>query len=122
MSVVLLRIKIENDFGNHNYNVRGIINEKTNTLTYNDGDAKNKFYYNENILERENDEIKMNLLFKKDEETNSTLYDKGKNNIIFIKINTKKIEIVNHNIYIEYTLENENDFKYKIEVLKIIKK
>ena len=122
MSVVLLEVKIENNYEKQKYNVRGIINKKTNTLTYNDGKSKNKYYYDENVLERENDKIKMNLMFKANEETNSMFYDKKKNIKIYLKISTTKIEIVNHNIYIEYTLEKENGFKYKIEVLKIIKK
>ena len=122
MSIVLLKVKIKNEFENQECYVKGIFNKKMNTLTYNDGNMKNKYCYSNNSLERENNSIRFFFPFEINKETNAYFYDKEKKIKIDIKLFTKILNIKSNNLLVEYTIENNNHFKYEIEVLKIVKK
>lgn len=122
MSKVLLKVSIESNNEMHEYTTRGILNEKLNILIYNGNDIKNRFDFSKNILERENNEIKIFLPFEINKENNAVYYDKQNKIKLNIKLYTNVLRINRHNVYIEYTLDNTNLFTYKLHLIKIIKK
>lgn len=98
---------------NSSYKIKSIIEddvikykEKNNTLV--------KFDYNKNTLFRENEELRMDYVFRRNEKTEGTIRVKELNQIIKVPIETKKIERKNNNIEISFIV-SDNEFLYKIE-------
>lgn len=94
--------------------IEGIKNK--NTIIYKENDILVKIKYDNNLyIIRENDEYKLELNFK----TNECLYllKKYHKNMKF-EINTKKLEIYNNKIEIEYSVFEDN-IKFEIEFEEI---
>jgi hypothetical protein len=83
--------------------------EKDNTIVH--------FHYNENILERENDDIKLKYRFKVKEKTIGIIHIKDLKKELKVEIITKSINKTNNNIEIHYQIE-DNNYCYKLEVIK----
>lgn len=122
MSIVLLKTFIKNKEKTQKQIVKGILNLKTNILIYNDTTSINKIDLSNNILDRENDEIKIILPFKLNEEVNALFYEKRKNIQLNMKIYTKSLTKTHDIFRVKYSIENNDEFEYYIEVIKIIKK
>lgn len=75
------------------------------------------FNYEEKKLTRENEELKMNYIFDKEQETTGSIYIKDIKNNIALKIKTNKIKIDNNDIDIDFNIE-DNNFNYRIEEIK----
>ena len=108
---VIITVKSQEE--NSSYKIKSIIEddiikykEKNNTLV--------KFDYNKNTLVRENDELRMDYVFRRNEKTEGTIRVKDLNKIIKIPIETKTLKRKNNNIEIEF-LVSEDLFLYKIE-------
>ncbi|MBQ6135211.1 MAG: hypothetical protein IJI60_02725 [Bacilli bacterium] len=72
---------------------------------------------NQNILLRENKELKMKYIFQEKEETDGIIESKELGKKIMVKIKTKKIERKENDIKITFQVEDQS-FLYHIEVLK----
>ena len=83
--------------------------EKDNTIVH--------YHYNENILERENDDIKLKYTFKVKEKTIGIIHIKDLKKDLEVDIITKSINKTNNLIEIHYQIE-DNDYYYKLEVIE----
>ncbi len=116
MPKINIKVSISDDTNNDSYEIKSIIQdeiikykEKDNTLV--------KYDLNKNILTRENDNLRMEYVFDKENETEGNIFIKELNNNIKILINTNKLNRINNNIDIEYKIE-DNIFNYRIEEIK----
>ena len=116
MPKINIKVSISDNTNNDSYEIKSIIQdeiikykEKDNTLV--------KYDLNKNILTRENDNLRMEYVFNKGNETEGTIFIKELNNNIKILINTNKLNRINNNIDIEYVIE-DNIFNYRIEEIK----
>ena len=116
MPKINIKVSISDNTNNDSYEIKSIIQdeiikykEKDNTLV--------KYDLNKNILTRENDNLRMEYVFNKENETEGTIFIKELNNNIKILINTYKLIRINNNIDIEYVIE-DNIFNYRIEEIK----
>ena len=90
-------------------------NIKNDTITYTEADnTKVSYSYKNNILKRENGDLKMVYNFDKGE---GTISIKELDSKINVKIKTKSIKRKDNNIKVEYEIE-KNTFKYGIEEIK----
>ena len=108
---VIITIKSQEE--NSSYKIKSIIEEdvikykeKNNTLV--------RFDYNKNTLVRENDEMRMDYIFRRNEKTEGTIKVKELSKTITIPIETKKLKRKNYNIEIAFKVA-DNEFLYKIE-------
>ena len=83
--------------------------EKDNTIVH--------YHYDENILERENDDIKLKYRFKVKEKTIGIIHIKDLKKDLKVEIITKSINKTNNLIEIHYQIE-DNDYYYKLEVIE----
>ena len=97
-------------------NTIGILQD--NILKYIEKDNTSVHYhYNENILERENDDIKLKYTFKVKEKTIGIIHIKDLKKDLEVDIITKSINKTNNSIEIHYQIE-DNDYYYKLEVIE----
>jgi len=89
-----------------------------NVLIYNESTTtKVKFYYNDNVLLRENNEIKMTYKFIKNSKSEGIIFLKDLQKTIVVDLYTTKIEKRANNITVNFLIEN-NKFLYRIEEIK----
>lgn len=112
----LVNITIKNGEESNKITVNAIVEdekikylEKDNTIVV--------FKYKDNILIRENNDLRMEYIFKERQETEGILLIKEYNKEMSIKIYTEKIIKNDENLEVEFNIEN-NKFIYNIEVLK----
>ena len=118
MPKINIKVSISDNTNNDSYEIKSIIQdeiikykEKDNTLV--------KYDLNKNILTRENDNLRMEYVFNKGNETEGTIFIKELNNNIKILINTNKLNRINNNTYeieLKGTFEECNEkfnIKYK---------
>ena len=98
MPKINIKVSISDNTNNDSYEIKSIIQdeiikykEKDNTLV--------KYDLNKNILTRENDNLRMEYVFNKENETEGTIFIKELNNNIKILINTNKLNRINNNTY-----------------------
>lgn len=72
---------------------------KDNTIT--------KYNYKENMLIRENDEMKMQYIFNPTKETLGRIFIKDLNNYINVRIKTEILKVNKHDIEIKFRIEEE---------------
>lgn len=116
MPKIDIKVTISSDNNNNSYKIKSIIQddiikyrEQDNTLV--------KYDLNKNLLIRENDNLRMEYLFDKDNVTEGNIFIKELNNNVNVLINTNKLDRINNNIDIEYVIE-DNLFNYRIEEIK----
>lgn len=83
-------------------------------------EEKNKiviFFYQENKLIRETNELKINYIFDQEKETIGTIFIKNLNKYINVPIKTIKFEKENYNVDIIYKIEKE---KYHFQIKESI--
>lgn len=116
MSKESIKVTIKNSENNSSFETNAIIQE--NIIKYKeDNNTIVKFNYDTNELTRENSELRMNYLFSNENPTTGTIFIKDLNKELELEIKTKRVQIKNSDIEIEFLVE-ENDFLYKIEVIK----
>ena len=116
MSKIKIKINIKNNKDNLKYNTTAILRdnkieyiEDNNTITIYDIEKKQ--------LIRNNNNIKMVYNFDKNKKTEGLITLKDSNIIVTVNITTNKIEIKDHDIKIEYSIEDEV-FLYQIKEIK----
>lgn len=116
---VSLKIQIKSDDNCANFSIKGILNDKTNILTYSeDKNTKVKLFFDKDELIRENDEFIMKLCFLENEITTMSIYMKTLNQEINMNINTLEI-IKKHNFYrVVYVIEDSTKNEYILELEK----
>ena len=109
-------VTIKNEEEDTSYEVPAILQdcmikykEKNNTTVLYD--------YKKNKLVRENEDLRMDYLFDMHKQTEGIIKIKELGQVIKLIIETKKIERINHNIEIRFSIEKK-DFLYKIEEIK----
>lgn len=116
MSKVRIKVDINNSEENNSKEIDAIISN--NKLKYKEDDKTTVVYsYLENILIRENNELRMNYFFDLKKESTGNIYIKELNKKLEVKIKTTKLKIDNNNIEISFIVE-DNKFNYKVEVIK----
>lgn len=116
MSKIRVKVTIKNPETNISNEINAIIQD--NILKYKeDKDTTVVFSYKDNRLIRENNELRMDYIFKEKNESKGEILVKELNKKIKIDIKTKKIVIKENNIKIIFDVE-ENEFIYKVEVIK----
>lgn len=116
MSKESIKVTIKNSENNSSFETNAIIRD--NIIKYKeDNNTIVKFNYDTNELTRENSELRMNYLFSNENPTTGTIFIKDLNKELELEIKTKRVQIKNNDIEIEFLVE-ENDFLYKIEVIK----
>lgn len=110
---VYLKTETEESF----YETTGYYQKDQNKLTYREKDNTIvNYYYTDNILKRENNELTLKFEFKKDEQTTGIIQVKGLNRELNVLLKTIKMSITEQNINIIYSIEDQK-FNYKIEVI-----
>ena len=113
MSKIKISVSIINNELSNIIKTTAIKND--NILKYKEEDNTTVLFdYKKKELKRENNEIKMLLVFKKNKKTKGSIFIKELNKIVDINIYTKEINKNNNNIEIEYTID-ENKHLYRIE-------
>ena len=98
MPKINIKVSISDNTNNDSYEIKSIIQDEI-------------------IKYKENDNLRMEYVFNKENETEGTIFIKELNNNIKILINTNKLNRINNNIDIEYVIE-DNIFNYRIEEIK----
>ena len=89
-----------------------------NIIKYKEDDSTTVIYnYSKHKLIRENNEIKIEYIFSKDNNTKGLLYIKELDTTVEITIKTSIIEEEKINTYIEFEIDKDI-FKYRIEAIK----
>lgn len=116
---VSLKIQIKSEDNYINFNTKGILNDKTNILTYSeDKNTKVKLFFDKNELVRENDKFVMNFCFLENEISVMSMYMKELNQVISMNINTLEI-IKKDNFYkVIYIVEDSTKNEYILELEK----
>lgn len=116
MSKIKVAITINNNETSKKYETTAILDG--NILKYKEEDTTTVIYnYKNNELLRENNDLRLNIIFQKNKETKGNMYIKDIDKELNISVNTKKIIKRNNNIEIEYYIDN-NHFLYRIEEIK----
>ena len=116
MSKIRVKVSIKNDKIKDTYELNAILDN--NRIKYKEDNGTTTIIDLDNKeLIRENNELRMNYIFKINELTEGYILIKEYNKKIIVNIKTNKLEIDNNNIYIEYEIEN-NIFIYKLEEIK----
>ena len=116
MSKINIKIRIQNEEGNIDYNTQAILQEEVIKYKEPDG-TMTIFDLNRNTLERDNKDFRMHYRFILNEKTNGSLEVKELGKIMDLQIKTNKLERKNNNIMITYEVE-DNSFLYCIEEIK----
>ena len=116
MSKIKINVIIKNNNDNINFNTTAILRE--NKIEYiEDNNTITKFDFEKNQLIRNNNNIKMVYYFDNNNETEGLITLKDSNKTVTINITTNKIERKDHDIKIEYSIEDEV-FLYQIKEIK----
>ena len=116
MSKIKINVIIKNNNDKINFNKAAILRE--NKIEYiEDNNTITKFDFEKKQLIRTNDIIKMVYYFDKKKETEGLITLKESNTTVTINITTNKIQRTDHDIKIEYSIENEV-FLYQIKEIK----
>lgn len=116
MSKINIKISILNNETNNTLETLGIKDD--NKIKYKEKDGTLTIIDLDNYeLIRDNNELRMNYIFKENEGTTGTITIKEYNKNIDVVIKTNKVELNNNNISIEYEIEN-NKFIYRLEEIK----
>ena len=108
-----IKVSIHNEMENSHYKVPAIFQE--DTMKYKEQDDTIVTYnYRDNILLRENKELRMKYPFDPNRQTTGEIIIKELEKTMKIKIETIKLERKNQNIEIVFKID-ENQFLYKIE-------
>ena len=116
---VSLKVKVESADNCIKLNTKGILNEKTNILTYSEEkNTKVRLNFDKNELIRENEEIIMNLCFVPGKKTSAKIYMKEMHQEIFLELKT--IEIVKKSSFYKviYQIEGTHINEYSLELEK----
>lgn len=108
-------IRIENEEGKEELEVNAIL--ESQILKYKDNKAITKLNYKVPEIIRENEEYKIIYPFNKEKKTTGTILVKDINQLISVEITTKKLVINEHNVQIEYIVNNQK-FIFEAEVIK----
>ena len=110
-----IKVNIESTETNTSYNAVAIIEE--DMIKYIEIDNTNVILdIKNNILNRENEKIKMKLEFNIEEITINEIYLKDLNSTISIMVKTKEIIKRDKFYKVEYEIIDNDNFKYSIEV------
>lgn len=113
MSKIEIKVTIQNEETNSQYKTQAILQE--NLLKYKeDNNTTVTYNYKENILLRENSDLKMNYSFSRGKKSIGNIIIKDIDRQIPIEIMTKNLEKKKNNLLVEFSIE-EKPFIYKIE-------
>lgn len=116
---VRLKIQIKSEDNYINFDTNGILNDKTNILTYSeDKKTKVKLFFDKDKLVRENDEFIMTFCFIENKITTISMYMKELNQQINMDINTLKIIKKDKFYKVIYTIEDSTKNEYILELEK----
>ena len=117
MPKIKIRVSICNSQNKNEYETNGIIQD--DILKYKEPNKTTVLYnYKEDILIRENKELKMNyILKKKQHDKQNFLFLKDLQKKLFLNLKVTRFKKQRYNLYAEFKIEEEN-FKYKIEVVQ----
>ena len=116
MPVINIKVSISNLEYSEKFNTRAIIQD--NILKYREKDKTIvKYYLDSNILERENNKLKLKYNFIIKNNTTGKIFSKELQKEVPISIYTNKILRQGNNIIVEYKIE-KNIFIYRIEEIK----
>lgn len=108
--------KIINNKETISHTTTGILQD--NILKYKEKDHTIvHFYYDKNILERENNDLKLRYIFKEKEKTKGIIHIKEYNKDLEVDITTKSIKQKNDSLEIDYIIEND-EYHYQLEVIE----
>lgn len=107
------KIKIKIILNEESFTYDGI--KSKNTIKYKDKDMLVKIEISNNItMIRENDDYKLELIFNNSESSGS-YYLKKYHKMINIVVNTNQLEIGENYIFINYKIEDNEQFEFKLE-------
>jgi hypothetical protein len=116
MSKIKVKINITSSNDTNTYKTTAIIQD--NIIKYlEDNKTTTTYDYNNQLLTRENKELKMRYTFNLKDKTQGSIFIKELNKELNVEIETKKIERKDNNIKIKFIIENDI-FLYEIEELK----
>ena len=108
------KIKIKIILNKEIFDFDGI--KSKNTIKYKDKDILVKIDISNNIgLIRENDNYKLELIFNSDNQSSGSYYLKKYNKKINIVVNTNQLNIGDNYFFINYTIEDNEQFDFKLE-------
>ncbi len=116
MKKLLINVSLKSNSNTINIKTTGYLNEKENYIIYKELDENNtitKYYFRENKLDRENNNMKLIYYFDILKSTNGNVFIKDINQTLIMNIKTKKIESNDRHILIKYCL-NDEDYTYEI--------
>ena len=114
MSKIDIEVTIKNSEVTDSYKVKAIINDSV--IKYKEPeDTTVIFDYKENILTRENDQMKM--IYNFNDKEDSIILVKDYNRHIDLVIKTNKIKKNDYNLEVDFAIDKEK-FLYRIEELK----
>ena len=116
MSKIIINERIYSSNGEENINNKKAI-LKDNKISYDrDGFIMNIIYEDEKIfITRENNDVKIDLEFKKDQSLITKYHIKDINTIIKLETITKELSILDNRIYIKYDLYMNEEFSDSFE-------
>lgn len=116
MSKIIINERIYSSNGEENINNKKAI-LKDNKISYDrNGFIMNIIYEDEKIfITRENNDVKIDLEFKKDQSLITKYHIKDINTIIKLETITKELSILDNRIYIKYDLYMNEEFSDSFE-------
>ena len=116
MSKIIINERINSSNGEENINNKKAI-LKDNKISYDrNGFIMNIIYEDEKIfITRENNDVKIDLEFKKDQSLITKYHIKDINTIIKLETITKELSILDNRIYINYDLYMNEEFSDSFE-------
>ena len=116
MSKIIINERINSSNGKENINNKKAI-LKDNKISYDrNGFIMNIIYEDEKIfITRENNDVKIDLEFKKDQSLITKYHIKDINTIIKLETITKELSILDNRIYIKYDLYMNEEFSDSFE-------
>ena len=116
MSKIIINERINSSNGEENINNKQAI-LKDNKISYDrNGFIMNIIYEDEKIfITRENNDVKIDLEFKKDQSLITKYHIKDINTIIKLETITKELSILDNRIYIKYDLYMNEEFSDSFE-------
>lgn len=119
MSVINIHTILKTQEKTYEYDVPAIYKEEDGIIIYREKDDQNtktSFNYRTKELIRENDSLKMYYPFNKDKNSQGTIFVKEFGRNMYLTIKTTKLVRRDKNIEIEFIVEGQLPFNYKIEV------
>ena len=108
------KIKISRILNKEKFTFNGI--KSKNIIKYKDKDMLVKIDISNNIsLIRENEEYKLELIFNSENESSGSYYLKKYNKKINISVNVNQLEIKENYFFINYNVEDNEQFDFKLE-------